>query len=340
MPLPRLTFFCELEPGELQALFASPDLIDDLCSLQAGVSLGLLDLSPERAEVVRRLNAAGVPVTAWLLLKKEHGYWCNQDNAPETLACYEAFRTWTREQGLSWAAVGLDIEPDIQVMEELALRPGSALPKLMRRALDGRRLSRAQAMYGDLAEMLRSDGHVLESYQFPIIADERKVRSDLLRRLTGLVDLRSDREVWMLYSSFSRPLGVGYLWSYAPEAQAIAVGSTGGGIYTGMGDPSPLSWDEFSRDLRLAWHWTDHLYIFSLEGCVRQGFLDRLKNFTWDTPIFFPEDHAEVVARWRAALQSSLWLSRYLGTILASAAVSIWIVRLIRNWFHRRESPG
>jgi hypothetical protein len=151
------------------------------------------------------------------------------------------------------------------------------------------------------------------------------------------VDLRTDREVWMLYTSFSRPLGVGYLWSYAPDAQAIGVGSTGGGVYTGIGDSRPLSWDEFSRDLRLAWYWTDHLYIFSLEGCVQQGFLSRLKDFGWDTPIFFPEDQAEVVARWRGALQSTLWLSRYLGTILASAAASVWIVHLIRKWFRRRD---
>jgi hypothetical protein len=225
-------------------------------------------------------------------------------------------------------------------LEELVFHPTQIIARLVRRSLDGRRLSRARTAYGELAKKIRSDGYLLESYQLPIIADERRVRSNLLRRLTGLVDLRSDREVWMLYSSFSRPLGVGYLWSYASEAEAIAVGSTGGGVNVGIGDARPLTWDEFSRDLRLAWYWTDHLYIFSLEGCVRQGFLERLKDFDWDTPIFFPEDQAEVVARRRGALQSTLWLSRYLGTILATAAASVWVVHLIRNWFRHRGAAG
>ncbi len=45
-----------------------------------------------------------------------------------------------------------------------------------------------------------------------------------------------DTEVWMLYSSnlrgrSNRPhFGLGVLWSYGSQAQAIGVGSTGGGI--------------------------------------------------------------------------------------------------------------
>jgi hypothetical protein len=75
MPVPRLTFFCELETADLQALFEDGSVIEDLQSLNAAVSLGLLDLKPERAEIVRRLNRAGLPVTAWLLLPKEQGYY-------------------------------------------------------------------------------------------------------------------------------------------------------------------------------------------------------------------------------------------------------------------------
>ena len=39
----------------------------------------------------------------------------------------------------------------------------------------------------------------------------------------------TDREVWMRYTSFVGPLGPGVLWSYGPESEAIAVGTTGGG---------------------------------------------------------------------------------------------------------------
>ncbi len=49
MTMPELTFACELESPELQALFSDQRVIDDLLALEAGVSLGLIDLSPERA---------------------------------------------------------------------------------------------------------------------------------------------------------------------------------------------------------------------------------------------------------------------------------------------------
>ena len=53
----RLTFFCELEPGPLEALFADPSVIEHLLALRASVSLGLIDLGPERASVVGRLKS-------------------------------------------------------------------------------------------------------------------------------------------------------------------------------------------------------------------------------------------------------------------------------------------
>ena len=68
----------------------------------------------------------------------------------------------------------------------------------------------------------------MENYQFPLIADERRAGSTVLQRL-ALVDVATDREVWMLYSSFLRALGPGLIWAYSPEATAVAVGTTGGG---------------------------------------------------------------------------------------------------------------
>lgn len=81
MALPRITFFCELDPHPLQDLF-DQRLVNDLLDLHASLSLGIIDLSPQRAQVVQRLNQAGVPVIAWLLLPKDEGYWFNLDNAP------------------------------------------------------------------------------------------------------------------------------------------------------------------------------------------------------------------------------------------------------------------
>jgi hypothetical protein len=336
MILPQLTFFCQLNPDDLHELFMSPAVIDGLKDLKANLSLGLLDFSQERANVVRSLNAAGIPLNAWLLLPEEDGYWFNLDNVPQALACYRAFREWTDENSLLWSGVALDIEPDIQDWERWKTGRFQLLTALVKRSFNRKRLLRAQAAYAKLAATIRSDGYFVESYQFPFIEDERKVGSTLLRRLAGLVDIPVDREVWMLYTSFFRPAGAGYLWSYAQQAKAIGLGSTGGGVDTGVGDGHPLDWEEFSRDLRLAWYWTNDIYIFSLEGCVHQGFFERLKNFQWDRPILFPDEVAEPVERWRQALRSALWVSHNALVIFVSTITAVIILRRLRALLRRR----
>ena len=65
---PQLNFACQMETPALQMLFSDPEVIRDLRQLNAGVTLSLIDLSPGRAQVVRQLNSAGIPVTAWLAL--------------------------------------------------------------------------------------------------------------------------------------------------------------------------------------------------------------------------------------------------------------------------------
>ncbi len=116
---PRLTFCCELDKDELQQLFADPQIVENLLRLQASVSLALPDLSPERVIVVRHLNEVGVPVIAWQLLPIEQGYYFNVDNAGQAVTRYRDFRTWTAENHLQWAGVGLDIEPDLFKLGQL-----------------------------------------------------------------------------------------------------------------------------------------------------------------------------------------------------------------------------
>lgn len=300
MSPPRLTFFCELDAEPLQSLFADPAITEHLRALGAGVSLGLVDLGAKRAEVVRHLNEAGVPVTAWLLLPMAQGYWFHQDNAPQAAARYEHFRAWTARQGLRWDGVGLDIEPDIHELRRALESRWRVLPELLPRLFRGGRLRRAWQAYGALVERIRADGHRVDGYQFPFILDERREGSTLLQRLSGVLELPVDREVLMLYSSFVRPYGPALLWSYGPEAQSIAVGITGGGVeLPDSVDETPLGWEELSRDLRLARRWTEDLHLFSLEGCVRQGFLERLRDFDWEAPVESPPASLRRVERVR-----------------------------------------
>ena len=335
MAFPRLTFFCELEPEPLQELITKR-LTNDLLKLKASLSLGIIDLSAERAEVVRRLNQAGVPVTAWLLLPRDQGYWFNLDNAPQAVERYSAFKAWTSEYGLHWEGIGLDIEPDIREMTQLARGNLALLPKLIWRLFNRRRLLNGRAVYLDLIAQIHADGYRVESYQIPVIADERLARSTLLQRAAGLVDLPVDREVWMLYTNFVRPNGPGMLASYAPDAQSLGLGSTGGGVDAEFGTFPPLSWGELARDLRLAWHWCDDLYIFSLEGCVQQGLMTHLKNFVWDYPIMIPEQSLAKANNIRASLQTILWVGARLGLILIGVAAGLLAWKGVEYWLRKK----
>jgi hypothetical protein len=312
----QLVFGCELDTDELQEMFATPTVLDTLIELGAGVGLAVIDLSAERAAVVRHLNDAGVPVAAWLVLPREEGYWFNADNAPEATARYKQFRAWTAEYGLRWEGIGLDVEPDFnEVKQLLGKERWQILPVMLRRAFDRERLHRAETAYRVLVEQIRADGYRVETCQFPFIVDERKAGAWLLQRVFGLVDMKADGELLMLYSSFAPAIGDGLLWSYAPDAEGIIVGITGNGVEPD-GMAVPMTWAEFSRDLRLAAHWRDLIFVYSLEGCVQQGFLERLRTFDWEEPVVVPHKRARQINTARMAVQAGLWASAHTSLIL------------------------
>ncbi len=336
----RLTFACELDPERLTALFADPAVIADLQALGARVALMLSDLSGARAAVVQRLNTAGIPVVAIPLVPVEEGYYFTADNAERAVARYDEWTEWTAQHRLVWAGVGVDIEPDARVYQQLIDNPWGLLPLLLPRLRDRERPRRARAAYAALVKRIQVDGYRVENYQFPLIADERWAGSTLLQRLLGLVDVRTEREVWMLYTSvFPGRLGPGLLCSYGPEAQAIGAGSTGGGPdIPGHPEVPVLNWDELVRDLRLARRWSDDLLIHSLEGCVRQGFLSQLRSFDWDgTAMPVPTTW---IATWlRRMLRALLWASAHPWHLLGAAVASAWLLssrRRPRQVCHRR----
>jgi hypothetical protein len=333
--LPVLTFFCELDAQPLEALFTNPQVIPDLKALNAGVSLGILDFSPERAGVIQSLNKANIPVTAWLLLPKDQGYWFNSANVAQATRRYADFKAWTAEHDLKWAAIGLDIEPDIN--EAIALTQGRSrlAPMLFKRLFDPQSLLRAEMAYASLVTGIQTDGYLVESYHIPFIVDERKTSSTLLKRLAGLVDFHANREVLMLYSSFFRPVGDGLIWSYGPQADSIGIGSTGGGVdIQAVKDIPPITWPELTRDLRLAYRLKKPVHLFSLEGCIAEGYLARLRTFDWEGPISAPVDSYQKVHTARQVGQAGLWVAAHPLVVLASISLISWVISRL---FGRRK---
>jgi len=303
-----ITYFVELAAPDLSRLFARPDLIDRLASAGAGVALAMLDLAEARAEVIRALNTRGVPVTAWLLLEPSQGYWLTIDNAEQATRRYAAVRDWARARGLALAAVGLDIEVPHEHAAALVRQGGRALKQLIRSRRSRAAVQQAAGQYAALVAQIRADGFLCESYQLPLIVDERRAGTTALQRTLGVVDLRPDREVLMLYRSMLPGLaGELLVDAYGPEAQAIAVGITGGGVEFILEtlDLRLLDLARLLTELRRARRYTDRLYVFSLEGCVEAGFFDDLCDADLTLPVP-PARLTGVAALARAGLRALL----------------------------------
>ncbi len=275
----QLTFFCELPSDRLTALFADPALVPLLAAHRCGVALALIDLTPQRAAIVRQLTDAGVPVTAWLVLDEMDGYWLTLDNVQLARDRWRQIRAWARQHALTFACVGLDIEAPHDDAVALVDAPLLTLARLTWLRRSRRQWRAALADLRALVEEIRKDVAVVETYQFPFIADERAAGSSLLQRVLGIADLRADREVLMLYrSTLPEPWGEALVDGYGHHADAIAVGITGGGVVALEETFAPRQLDLLAtqHELARARQYTAQLYVFSLEGCIAQGWLAEL----------------------------------------------------------------
>jgi hypothetical protein len=342
---PDLVFASDQPTGELESMLAEPGVVADLIDLKAGIALALPNLTVDEANLVRQLNRDGIPVTAGLTVPTEQGYYLNASNGRQAEVRFADFEKWTTANGLRWAAIVLDIEPNIQ--DFATLRQGSKwhlFLTLLERYFDMRRVREAKYTYGALIQEIRSHGYQVETCQFPFIADERAVRSSVLERLTGIVDVRGDLEALMVYTSFHQSLDSALIWVYGPDAQAIAVGSTTGPA----SDPhfAKLTWEEFSRDLMVAHHFSHVIGVYNLEGCVRQGYLARLKLVNWNDSVTIPAESVRRATRLRKRVQRVLWIASNLPYFLiAFPVVLIWTIvwwnqRRLRRTAHPRRSAA
>jgi hypothetical protein len=331
---PQIIFATDGSTNDVESLFSQPNLISDLKAIDAGIALALPDLSPGRARIVRQLNTAGIPVTAWLALPGEQGYYLNAGNAAQAAARFAAFQTWTSANGLQWAAVGLDIEPSIQEFGSIQNNKSRLVWTLIKRYFDMQRIQRARESYSSLIREIQAHGYRVETYQFPFLADERRAHSTLLERLAGIVDVQGDREVLMIYTSFNQQLDSALIWVYGPDAQAIAIGSTSGPETAQHF--TRLTWNEFSRDLIVASHFSHVVGVYNLAGCVKQGFLPRLKAMNWNQSVEISANSIQQATKFRARVQRAIWLVAHLPYLALAIVIAMtWILA------HRRKrKPG
>jgi hypothetical protein len=304
---PKLTFFVELETPPLEELFGRPEVLPFLADQGCAISMGLLDLSERRAEVVRKIESSGIPVTGWLLLDLEDGYWLNADNADRARERWRETAAWAQREALPLQRIGLDVEFPRSESEGAIRDRRRAFFSMLRHRRPREQVQDAERAYGELVREIRESGRTVEVYQFPHLLDERAARSTLLRRALGIVDVSVDAEVYMLYSSY---LGRAGTRVYFADAPCIALGVTGGGVNARNPDARHrfLSWERLEEELRDASAHARDVYVFSLEGCVEQSMLTRIAEIDWGQPA--PALPPEEERRARRGRRITQWLFR------------------------------
>ena len=329
---------CDQGAAAAQRLLGDPKVIADLQELHAGVAVALPEFSAARAALVRGLNAAGIPAIAGIGAPDAGGY-INAGDFPQARAAVAAFEEWSERNGLRWEAVSLDIEPNFAELGRLRGHPWQLTRLLVSRYFERGRVMRARAEYAGLIRQLQQSGYRVETVQLPLIVAEREERSTLLERLLGIVDVRGNQEAVMVYTSFApADVGVGMIWTLGPDAQAIAVGSTEGP--RGLA----LDWEEFSQDLLVAAHFTHTVGVYNLEGCVEQGFLERLESMDWKQAVVIPSSELAKAQRREQMACAAVWLGTWVPAIVAVFLVAavglVWLWRRRRRSNHRDEIAG
>jgi hypothetical protein len=315
----------------MQQLFADPAVLSALVQLHAGVAVEIADFSPQRAAIVKQLAQAGIPVTAWLVLAPEQGFYINASNAPAAAQRVAQFEQWTTDNHLQWAAVGLDIEPDFGQLAALKSHRWRLLSTLLSQAFDSGRIVRAQQAYTSIIRGLQSHGFVVQTYLMPYVPAERDVHVNIVDRMLGTVDVRGDQEYLMVYTSYAHPVGAAMVWSLGRNEQGITVGVTDGDGKPGTAN-GPLDWNEFSSNLIVAGHYTRHIGVYNLEGCVRQGFLPRLLTMDWSQSVVIPAASISHAERLGFVVRVALWTAAHLIWFIAAVILLlVWLIAWRRN---------
>ena len=330
--------------SDMDSWVENPEVISQLQQLHAGLAVEISDFSAERAQAVRKLNEDGIPLTAWLVMSREQGHYLNGFNAPEAAERFTQFEKWTRENELKWGAVGLDIEPNFQHLQEVHRHRRAFLWLLTKRFFDYGQIERGRGAYRALIGRIQAAGYTVQTYQMPFLAEERAVHSTLLERLFGIVDVRGNEEVLMAYSSFNHAAGGGIPLIYGPQTETLAVGTTLDDKAAGL---TALSWEEFSRDLIVAAHFSHVVGVYSLEGCIRHGFLPRMIALDWGQTVTISAEQIAAAQKFDRNLRHAIWIFSRLPYVVAVLLVVVVVLvwwrirrRMRRAWLSDQRVNG
>ena len=287
--------------------------------------MGTLDLTPERAGIVKKLNDAGVPVVAWVVLSEEDGYFSNSINADLSKKRYQEIKDWADKNQLKLKAIDMN---DLKLAKS---SPIKLVYKMFTRLYeDDNNLKSAKLKYDTLMAQVKADGYAVEGYYFPFITDEVANGTTSIQKMARFIPYKTGNDIPMLYSSLNGN-GDGMLKLYGADIHlyATGLGSTGGGIDTS----GLLTYDRLVHDMNVAFKTVKEVHIFSLEGAVKSGMLSQLLSYQYDSTVAYNQNEIEgsISVQKKVKLISTIlsYPTLVLLTILLIISLFILIIRFI-----------
>ena len=326
-----ISFFNEQKSPELVALFKDSSLIPNLQAIHGEIRMGTLDLNAERAGVVKKLNEAGVPVVAWLVLTEEDGYFSNSINADLSSKRYQEIKAWANQYQIKLKGIGLDFEIDMNDLKLARQSPFKLIYKMYARLYeDDSNFTMARLKYDTLVAQIKADGYEVEGYYMPYINDEAAAGKTSIQKMARFIKYETGKDIPMLYSSLNGN-GDGLLKIYGEDVKlyAAGLGSTGGGLDSS----SLLSYEQLVHDMNVAFKTVKEVHIFSLEGAVKAGMMPKLLNYKYDSTVAYDQKaiQSAISVQKKVKFISTIlsYPTLFLVCILLILVGIVWVIKLI-----------
>lgn len=316
-----ISFFSEIQGYRLLELL-NDNNIEQLKRLNASIRMGITDVSDSRAKVVQRLNEAGIPVTAWLLLPKKDGYWLNASKGEKASKRYREFSTWTKNNKLKWERIGFSFEPEAYDSKITSRSYVSIAQVFFKRLLKNNSQELAKSEYPAVLGSIKNDGYRIETYISPYEYDANVTECNSWYNINGTFLPPSHEEIPIFFNHYGasdkHALAQHIVYGRQNHAKTVLIGSMNPNKpLSKIENAHPLNLEQIYHHLQVAQPRGVNIAIYGLEGAIKQGILEKLDLNNIPNQSLQPKKAFNEVQNERRNVQFLMNILRFPWAILA-----------------------
>lgn len=253
----------------------------DFGPIQAGAKSDVVEL-------VRKANSLHIPISAWVVVSYEQGYWAYQGNPEPMFTAVKAWDKWKKANRLEFVSVAIDQEFSWQNLQTfiagVTSRDPEKLKSWMRSNIDPATQCKAFHAYQALIAWAHRNGIQVDAAEAPMVADDLadgKLALQNAFQITGSSP-GYDQMFLMAYRSAAAQAGFDPGSAYAASYYASMQKYFGAIGQVSLGIPGQAPYDKLAplvNDVRmLVGLGATRIPIYSLEEMVTKFGPDGLKS--------------------------------------------------------------